>query len=126
MTGVQTCALPIWPEIVDGLTRISFSTVSTVQPLHTSVARAEAAARDHGAPLVVVAGRGRRDAKSHQRELADFLKTRIELVQSSIANSSEVRRSLGDLAVAYLVSGVGSSLLVVQSALPGLAQSKAV
>jgi hypothetical protein len=67
-------------------------------------------------PLVVLVGRGRRAARSHTRELAEFLKSNLEAVQSSIAASSEVRRSLGDLAVAYLVSNVGNSLFVIQSA----------
>ncbi|KAL8286345.1 hypothetical protein RQP46_004833 [Phenoliferia psychrophenolica] len=118
--------VPRRPEIAAGLARISFATIATVRPLHTSIARAEATARDHAVPLVVVAGRGRRDAKAHGRELGEFFKSRIEDVQGSIANSSEVRRSLGDLASAYLVAGVGTSLLVIQSALPGLPKSKAV
>lgn len=112
-------------EVVDGLARIDFSTLSTARPLHSSVLCAKEAHLN--VPVVVVAGRGRKDAKSHQRELGAFLKENLDAVQHSIANSSEVRRSMGDLAVAYLVAGCGTSLFVVQSARPaGAGKSKAV
>jgi len=101
----------------DGLSRITFASVGTAQPLHMSVARAEEAARKASGPMVVIVGRGRRDAASHTAELSTFLKRNSGAVQSSIANSSEVRKSLGDLAVAYLAAGVGNSLLVLQSVL---------
>ncbi|KAK4705232.1 monovalent cation:H+ antiporter-2, CPA2 family, partial [Phenoliferia sp. Uapishka_3] len=120
----EPSATPRLPEIVDGLSRIEIVTVSTVQPLHMSVSRAEASAAAHDAPLVVVVGRGRRDAKTHTKELNDFLRSRIEDVKKSIANSSEVRRSLGDLAVAFVVAGVGSSVLVIQSKPPGSSKSR--
>lgn len=97
-----------------GLTRIKYSTVSTSQPLHTSLAKAQSVARNLAVPLVVVAGRGRVNATSHRHELATYLKSHLEVAQSGIAASSEVRRSLGDLGTAYLVAGVGHSLLVLQ------------
>lgn len=105
------------PKVIEeGLARISYQTLSSSQPLHLSIARARAAASASQVPFIVVAGRGRRDAISHSRELAAFLKANLEAVQSGIAGSTEVRRSLGDLGVAYLVSGVGNGVLVVQKA----------
>lgn len=101
------------------MTRINYSTITTSQPLHLSIARARATALDHSSiPMTIIVGRGRRDARSHHVELGQYLKSNLETVQSGMANSSEVRRSLGDLGVAYLVSEkeVGGSVLVVQSA----------
>jgi hypothetical protein len=98
-----------------GLARINYSTLSTAQPLHTSISSALTASQSSSAPTIVVVGRGRRDAPSYTIELASYLKDNLEAVQGSIAASSEVRRSIGDLGVGYLVSGVGNSLLVLQS-----------
>ncbi|KAM0756252.1 hypothetical protein T439DRAFT_320950 [Meredithblackwellia eburnea MCA 4105] len=112
------------PEVAAALSRIAFSEISSHQPLHMSIAQAEVASKASKAPLVLVAGRGRRDAKSHQRELGAFLRDNMEQVQASIANSSEVRKSLGDVAVAYLVSGLGSSLFVLAAAGPAGTKSK--
>lgn len=95
--------------------RLTYVPLTTAQPLHLTIARARAALTP-GTPLVLVAGRSRRGAPSHTHELADYLKENLEAVSSGIANSSEVRRSLGDVGTAYLVSGVGHSLFVVQSA----------
>lgn len=103
-------------EVQDALTRINYTSLSSVQPLHMTIARARATASSQSIPLTIVVGRGRRDARSHTIELASFLKSNMEAVQAGIASSSEVRRSMGDLGVAYLVSGVGNSVLVVQSA----------
>ncbi|KAI5477861.1 potassium:hydrogen antiporter [Pseudohyphozyma bogoriensis] len=113
----QTGARP--QAVEDGLSRIEYIAASSIQPLHYAVAKAKDAARTDGVPLVVVSGRGRRNATSHTKELAAFLKENLEKVQSSIAHSSEVRRAIGDVAVAYLVAGVGSALVVIQSAATG-------
>lgn len=106
------------PEVEAGLARITFNSISTIQPLHLTIARARATAQSKGidVPFIVVAGRGRRGAMSHTKELGEFLKENLESVHTSIVNSSEVRRAVGDLAVAYLVAGLGTSIMVVQSA----------
>lgn len=110
-----------------GLARIDYSTLSTSQPLHTSLARSLLVTSTKlNMPTIIIVGRGRRDAPSYTVELANYLKDNLDAVQGSIATSSEVRRSLGDLGVAYLVSGTGNSMLVVQSkGAGGVVKSKA-
>ncbi|KAJ8295666.1 K(+)/H(+) antiporter 1 [Rhodotorula toruloides] len=93
--------------------RIDYSTVSSSQPLHFALARlASVRATLHSStlssgsriPLVVFAGRGRRDAPSHKSELTTLLKERAGSVYRSIVAASEVRRALGDTATALVLS----------------------
>lgn len=95
--------------------RITVTSLSTAQPLHMSVARLRATSQSNLANVTVFAGRSRRDAPSHTLELAAYLKNNLESVQASICASSEVRRSLGDLGTAYVVSGQVDNVLVVQA-----------
>lgn len=101
--------------------RITLDTASSHRPLHYSIARAhQAQARLDSSsalrqPFVILAGRGRRDGSpAHRREIEPFLKAHLASLARSIAASGEVRKSLGDLASAYVVSGVGDSVFVVQ------------
>lgn len=105
----------------EGLKRIRFEVVETAQPLGMSIARAKLASPStstcsNTTPLIIIVGRGRKDAQSHHAELTTLIKENLEVVKSGIAGSSEVRRCLGDLGTAYLVSGVGEAVLVLQSA----------
>lgn len=108
----------------EGLARIRFEVVETSQPLGMSIARAKSLSAPSTAsstsPLIVVVGRGRKDAQSHHAELSTFIKSNLETVKKGICGSSEVRRCLGDLATAYLVSGAGEAVLVLQSAAGGM------
>ncbi|BGP30353.1 K(+)/H(+) antiporter [Rhodotorula toruloides] len=93
--------------------RIDYATVSSSQPLHYALARlASVRATLHSSalssgsriPLVVFAGRGRRDAPSHKSELTMLLKERAGTVYRSVVAASEVRRALGDAATALVLS----------------------
>jgi len=102
-------------EIKAGLARVAFSTIQSAVPLSMATARARALSTAGDTPLVVLAGRGRRDAASHARELEEVLKRNLDDVAGGIVRSSEVRRGLGDAGVAYVAEGVGAGVLVVQS-----------
>ncbi|GAA6056311.1 hypothetical protein NBRC10513_005620 [Rhodotorula toruloides] len=93
--------------------RIDYSDVSSSQPLHFALARLatiratlQSSALSSGSriPLVVFAGRGRRDAPSHKSELTALLKERAGTVYRSVVAASEVRRALGDAATALVLS----------------------
>lgn len=88
--------------------RIEFSTVSSHCPLRLALARLAAVRSKCAAdsvPVVVFAGRGRRDAPSHTTEAVALLKERNALVAQSVVVSSEVRRALGDVASVYVLEG---------------------
>ncbi|SCV69534.1 BQ2448_2554 [Microbotryum intermedium] len=106
------------PALSDAISRIEYETIQTVQPLHLTIARARAtsASLPNNVPFVLVSGRSRKDAPSHATELTDLLKQNLDRVAGGVANSSEVRRSLGDVAVGYVVAGIeATSLLVLQA-----------
>ena len=107
-------------EETEGLKRITYEVVETAQPLGMSIARARLASPSSSSssttPLIIIVGRGRKNAQSHHSELSSYIKSNLEVVKGGIAGSSEVRRCLGDLGTAYLVSGLGEGVLVLQSA----------
>lgn len=114
-------------SVAAGLARISFSTIPSSVPLAMAISRAKAAASSSPDPLVILAGRGRRDAASHAQELERVLKANLDTVAGGIARSTEVRRSLGESGVAFFVEGAGASILVCQSAIRGAtARTRAV
>ncbi|GAA5926839.1 hypothetical protein JCM10213_002463 [Rhodosporidiobolus nylandii] len=86
--------------------RIHYTTASTASPLRFSAARVShiraqlATAR---VPLLVLVGRGRRDAQSHTQELTELLKEHSERVKAGALVSSEVRRAMGHAAVAAVL-----------------------
>jgi len=101
--------------IEQALTRVSFSTLNSSQPLHVLVQRAHQEERNSGSwkTLVVVVGRGRRLAtESHHGELAQMLAEHGR--ETSI--NGDIRKTIGDVASAFVVSGSKASLLVMQSA----------
>jgi hypothetical protein len=57
--------------------------------------------------VIVLAGRGRRDAPSHTTEALALLKEQrnAPLLAQSVVVSSEVRRALGDVASVYVLEG---------------------
>ncbi|KAK4053197.1 K(+)/H(+) antiporter [Microbotryomycetes sp. JL201] len=120
----ETADTVLWTKLTKSATsRLSFSTVSTAMPLHLTTARLRAVSTSLASEairpsLVVMSGRGRRDAPSHTRELGQYLKLNIDRVQSGVCANSDVRRSLGDVGTACFVSGLGDQLLVVQAKPP--------
>ena len=88
--------------------RIEFATVSSHRPLRLALARLAAVRSQCAAesvPVIVFAGRGRRDAPSHTNEALALFKERNALVAQSVVVSSEVRRALGDVASVYVLEG---------------------
>lgn len=108
----------------DVLGRIQSETVSSVVPLHTIVKRARQIISCATGPVLVMSGRSRRGADSHAAELSQLLKEKLDQPAESstedvsrlgVVASSEVRKSLGDLASAVLGSGLGVDMLVIQA-----------
>jgi len=100
------------PLIRDALTRIKFIEISSSKPMHEVLARAQSetdvAIQKKARPFVVV-GRARRlAAESHQEELRTLLEENGHL-------GSEVRKTMGDVATAFVLSGGNAGLLVVQT-----------
>ncbi|GAA5971654.1 hypothetical protein JCM11641_000674 [Rhodosporidiobolus odoratus] len=104
--------------------RISYTTASTASPLRFSASHVSNL-RTHllissRIPLLHLIGRGRRDAQSHTAELSQLLKEHEGRVRKSVLVGSEVRRAVGDAAVAVLLLAGGEGeeegerLLVVQ------------
>jgi hypothetical protein len=91
--------------------QIEFSSLSTPMPLHAAVKNAtDEASRSPGAKLVVVTGRSRRLAvENHREELR-------ELMKDHGAVGAEVRKTIGDVATAFVVAGIGSGVVVLQAA----------
>lgn len=97
------------------LGRVQFSEIETSKPLKSILDQASEEgkkAKDVNSKksLLVVAGRGRRLAvESHAAELRDIL-------ASHGGTGTEVRKTLGDVACAFVVSNVKAGLMVVQAA----------
>ena len=108
-------------EVRNALSRVTMISVSTCAPLRASLAHAKRIAAETDSPLLIVTGRSRRHAASHRDELAQYLKEHVAASASAgvsslgLAASSEVRKSLGDVASALVVASLAGSLLVVQA-----------
>ncbi|KAF9565112.1 hypothetical protein CPC08DRAFT_630409 [Agrocybe pediades] len=91
---------------------IEFKTLSTPIPLHAAVRQASEEALNSKAKLTVVTGRSRRLAvENHRKELKELMDEHGRL-------GSEVRKTIGDVATAFVVAGVGSGIVVLQAANP--------
>jgi hypothetical protein len=88
---------------------IEFTTLSTPMPLHATIEHATHIAL-HSMRSFVVTGRSRRLAvENHRQELH-------ELMQEHGQVGAEVRKTVGDVATAFVVAGVGSGIVVLQAA----------
>ncbi|KAI0058946.1 cation/H+ exchanger [Artomyces pyxidatus] len=103
-------------DVASALTRITFEHEYTSQPLHTVLDRVAEQAKHYAAsstpkPLFVVAGRSRRMAvESHHAELRQLLS------EHNTSLGSEVPKTFGEVATAFVATGVNVSLIVLQSA----------
>ena len=90
---------------------VEFKYLVTPIPLHAAIQEATAAAlSSSGSKLVVVTGRSRRLAvENHGAELQTLMDEHSHV-------GAEVRKTIGDVATAFVVAGVGSGVVVVQSA----------
>ena len=98
------------PELAGALSRVTFLEETSSKPLHMllDIASREASAQ---ARQVVVVGRSRRMAgESHHAELQELC------VERNASIGSELPKTLGDVACAFVAAGTGASLLVMQAA----------
>jgi len=100
-------------RVLDALTRITFDELGSPIPLQTVIEQTNAQleyARQLQKSLIVVLGRSRRLAvENHMKELK-------EMVEAQGGIGSEVKKTVGDVATAVIVSGCNVSLVVVQAA----------
>ncbi|KAG6845065.1 hypothetical protein H0H87_001127 [Tephrocybe sp. NHM501043] len=95
------------------LSRIEFTELSTPVLLHAAIREAENSRR-LGSRLLVVVGRGRRLAvENHAKELKD-------LMSEYGSVGAEVKKTIGDVATAFVVAGCGEGVVVLQEANLGL------
>ncbi|KAF5377901.1 hypothetical protein D9615_006762 [Tricholomella constricta] len=91
------------------LARIDFRECATPVPLRAGIREAEGARRP-GARLLIVTGRSRRLAvENHRAELK-------ELMEEYGSVGSEVKKTIGDVATAFVVAGCGEGAVVLQAA----------
>ena len=100
--------------LTDALSRIKFLEVATPVPLHAAVQSAssqlESLAERRSLRLLIVAGRSRRLAvENHQQELKMLMEE-----HGSVGN--EVRKTVGDVATAFVVAGCKAGIVVIQAA----------
>jgi K+:H+ antiporter len=105
---------PLSSALRAALTRVEFIELTSPTPLRDVLMRAETqhrvAIQRKERPFVVV-GRARRLAtESHHAELKELLE------ENGHAVGSEVRKTMGDVATAFVVSGSMAGLVVVQAA----------
>ncbi|KAG6899749.1 hypothetical protein C0993_007236 [Termitomyces sp. T159_Od127] len=105
-------ASPTIENQTTALSRIEFKEITTPIPLHAGIHEAEGCRRP-GVRLIVVAGRGRRLAvENHARELKDVMGE-----YGSVG--SEVKKTIGDVATAFVVAGCAEGVVVMQEAYLG-------
>lgn len=100
-------------RLTDALTRINFLQLATPIPLHAIVESATShveSLMEKSSHLLIVAGRSRRlAAENHQQELKQLMDE-----HGNVGN--EVKKTVGDVATAFLVSGCKAGIVVVQAA----------
>lgn len=124
-SGEESTVSPLLPSAV---ARINFETNSTSTPLKTTLMKLASLASANKDAVLVIAGRSRHSAPTHRVELEQYLKEKVVgghgIQTLGIAASSEVRKTLGDVGSAVVVSGEAGSVLILQSAIKGQAYMK--
>jgi len=99
----------------EALTRVEFAELGTPKPLHAVVGRVNdivGGMSERKTRVVVMVGRSRRLAvEDHTAELR-------EVLQNGKPIGGEVRRTIGDVGTALVVSGVRAGVVVLQAANP--------
>jgi hypothetical protein len=99
-------------EVHEALVRISFRSESASRPLHRMLELAGDEASRKSNPLLVVVGRSRRMAsESHGRELNRLVS------EHNASLRSDVAKTFGDVASAFVIAGGSASLIVTQATL---------
>jgi len=92
--------------VVASNARINYTEISSSTPLQTAIKRAKEVV---GRKDLVIVGRGRHEATfNHRTEFMDILKNLGDY-------GIDTRKSLGDIAQAFLVGGIAASVLVMQA-----------
>jgi hypothetical protein len=113
-SSTSTSDEPALPASV--LARMDFQTTSSTHPLHIALSTVRELASKQHRRVLVVTGRSRRLAvETHAKELKDVM-AEYARHRQTVGVGSEVRKTLGDVASAYMVSGVGAGMVVVQAA----------
>ena len=103
------------PSLTPALSRMTFTEVSSPTPLHYIIERAlqlSEEAVEERSRLLIHAGRSRRLAvENHHAELKTVMEE-----HGGVAN--EVKRTVGDVTTALVVSGCQASMIVFQATLP--------
>ena len=98
---------------VSALSRIEWHEVSTPTPLHSVIEHAavlEEATSERKSRLMIIAGRSRRLAvENHHIELK-------ALIDQHGGIASEVKKTVGDIATAFIVARSKASIVVMQAA----------
>src|ERR1700761_1387104 len=103
----------------DSSSRVRFSTQTTPSPLHTLLQRLSTPTALGGRRLVLL-GRSRRlSPESHHAELKELLLEDGGGSGRKGTLAHEVRKTVGDVATAVMISGVTTDLVVVQAGLGG-------
>jgi len=126
------------PALAHALDRVDFRIVETPTPLRTTLLNLETLSAANNRSVLSVVGRSRHSAPSHRVELEAYLKEKVlapapgsvgtgpgGIQNLGIAGSSEVRKTLGDVGSALIVSGHATSVLVLQGAVHGAKSRKA-
>lgn len=92
------------------LQRIKFREVASPIPLHAAIQEANSVSENPRSCLLIITGRSRRLAvENHRYELK-------ELMDEYQNVGTEVRKTIGDVATAFLVAGCGTGVVVLQAA----------
>lgn len=128
----------VTPALAHALDRVDFRVIETSTPLKTTLDHLDTLSAVHKRSVLSIVGRSRHSAPTHRVELEAYLKEKVlapapgsggnapgGIQNLGIAGSSEVRKTLGDIGSALVVSGKATSVLVLQSAVPGEKSRKA-
>ncbi|VDB87370.1 unnamed protein product [Peniophora sp. CBMAI 1063] len=98
------------PQVAGALSRIELQDLATPVPLHAVVSHGAVNGAKGDAHLLVVLGRSRRLAvEDHHSELKELSDERGEHL------TSDVRKTIGDVASAFVVTDVRAALIVMQA-----------
>lgn len=102
---------------LQALARISTTRVETDSPLREMLKQLRSSADGHPHPVMVLVGRNRRSSRQSS-ELDQILKEHLAErgpAALGVVSDSDVRRTIGALGSAVIVSGLAGSLMVVQA-----------
>jgi hypothetical protein len=96
----------------DALSRTKFEELASPTPLHATLQRVRLMQQQHSSAIViVVVGRSRRMAvEDHHAELRA-----LETEYGGASVRTDVRKTVGDVGTAFVMAGIDSNLLVMQS-----------